>query len=530
MSNESISKRSKSVSGIQKKDQNFRILMMNCQSIRNKRSELHECVEHTNPDAIIGCESWLSKEHNNVEIFPDGYNKNVFRKDRTKNGGGVFIALHDNLTTSTVENSKNDCQLQWAEIQSKKKSAIIGSYYRPPNSNLDALNILKSSIANVSEHSKDKPIILAGDFNLPHIDWETNTVKTGSNQLNHHQELIEIIEDSRMEQLQLKPSRENNILDLFLTNQPSLVKSCNTIPGISDPNMIIIDTDLKPRYHKPKRREINIFKKANWDQIKTDIIDLGTRIMQSKTSVEEKWTELKNRINNALGLNVPKTITPNRHNLRGSQIKTRKCFERNTSYSKELSRQKEQKTGTNTGFKSVQRKRAVRQAHWSYLNNVLESALEEGNSKPFWKYNKSKRTDNFGVAGIKKNGILHQDSKSKAELLIDQFKSVFTKENAQEPITEVSEPKYPSISDINIEVHGVVKLLTNLSINKASGPDNIANKILKACAEELAPVMSHIFQLGLTTGELPSDWRNTNITPIFKKAINTQPQIIDQCH
>ena len=137
----------------------------------------------------------------------------------------------------------------------------------------------------------------------------------------------------------------------------------------------------------------------------------------------------------------------------------------------------------------MQRKRAVRQAHWSYLNNVLESALEEGNSKPFWKYNKSKRTDNFGVAGIKKNGILHQDSKSKAELLIDQFKSVFTKENAKEPITEMSEPKYPSISDINIEVHEVVKLLTNLNINKASGPDNIANKVLKACAEEIAPVI-----------------------------------------
>ena len=194
--------------------------------------------------------------------------KKVFRKDRNKNGGGVFIALHDKFTTSTVENSENDCELQWAEIQAKNKSVIIGSYYRPPNSNLDALNNLKSSIANVSEHSKDKPIILAGDFNLPHIDWENNTVKTGSNQVNHHQELIVIIEDSEMEQLQLKPSRENNILDLFLTNQPSLVKSCNTIPGISDHNMIIVDTDLKPRYNKPKRREINIFKKANWDQIR----------------------------------------------------------------------------------------------------------------------------------------------------------------------------------------------------------------------------------------------------------------------
>jgi hypothetical protein len=63
-----------------------------------------------------------------------------------------------------------DCELQWAEIQTNNKSVIIGSYYRPPNSNLDAFNNLKSSIANVSEHSKDKPIILAGDFNLPPID------------------------------------------------------------------------------------------------------------------------------------------------------------------------------------------------------------------------------------------------------------------------------------------------------------------------------------------------------------------------
>ena len=81
----------------------------------------------------------------------------------------------------------------------------------------------------------------------------------------------------------------------------------------------------------------------------------------------------------------------------------------------------------------------------------------------------------------------------------------------------MSEPKYPSISDINIEVHGVVKLLTNLNMNKTSGPDNIANKVLKACTEELAPITSHIFQLSLATGELPSDWRNANITPIFKK-------------
>ena len=44
-------------------------------------------------------------------------------------------------------------------------------------------------------------------------------------------------------------------------------------------------------------------------------------------------------------------------------------------------------------------------------------------NKPFWKYVKSKRTDNVRASGIKKNGILHQDSKTKENLLNDQFKS-----------------------------------------------------------------------------------------------------------
>jgi hypothetical protein len=36
----------------------------------------------------------------------------VFPVDVWQNGGGVFIALHDKFTTSTVENSENDCELQ----------------------------------------------------------------------------------------------------------------------------------------------------------------------------------------------------------------------------------------------------------------------------------------------------------------------------------------------------------------------------------------------------------------------------------
>jgi hypothetical protein len=47
--------------------------------------------------------------------------------------------------------------------------------------------------------------------------------------------------------------------------------------------------------------------------------------------------------------------------------------------------------------------------------------------KPFWKYVKSKHQESGGIAPLKKGTNLISDSKGKAELLLNQFKSFFTK-------------------------------------------------------------------------------------------------------
>jgi hypothetical protein len=64
------------------------------------------------------------------------------------------------------------------------------------------------------------------------------------------------------------------------------------------------------------------------------------------------------------------------------------------------------------------------------------------------------------------------------------------------------------VSIIKIECKGIEKLLKNINTDKASGLDNISNKVLKNCAEELTPVISHIFQLSLETGHYQqTGWR-----------------------
>lgn len=58
--------------------------------------------------------------------------------------------------------------------------------------------------------------------------------------------------------------------------------------------------------------------------------------------------------------------------------------------------------------------------------------------------------------------------------------------------------------------NGVLKLLINIISNKASGPENLKPRILK----ELATI---IFLTSLMIGEVSSDLRNANISPVFKK-------------
>ena len=57
----------------------------------------------------------------------------------------------------------------------------------------------------------------------------------------------------------------------------------------------------------------------------------------------------------------------------------------------------------------------------------------------------------------------------------------------------MSNPKYPNIENITISIEGVEKVLENINIHKASGPDKIPNIILKTCSNEISPALANIF-------------------------------------
>ena len=80
-----------------------------------------------------------------------------------------------------------------------------------------------------------------------------------------------------------------------------------------------------------------------------------------------------------------------------------------------------------------------------------------------------------------------------------------------------------SMSNILVHTKGVHKLLINLQTNKATGPDAIPAFILKAIATELAIVLAKLFQLSLNIGEVPNDWRDASVVPLFHTSVSDAP-------
>ena len=213
-------------------------------------------------------------------------------------------------------------------------------------------------------------------------------------------------------------------------------------------------------------------------------------ITHTPSSVETKSQDLREGIFKAMSHNIPTKWSSNRSHLPWLTSKLKKCIKK-----KHKLMQLAKKIGIPSDWtkykqhKSITQKQ-VRQAHWNYVNAILNESLEHGNNKPFWKYIKARRNDNIGVAAIKNNGILYHDSKTKAELLNHQFKSVFTMDDDTDHLPTMS---YPNIENITISIEGVEKLLDNINIHRASGPDKVPNIILKTCSKEISPALANIF-------------------------------------
>jgi hypothetical protein len=57
--------------------------------------------------------------------------------------------------------------------------------------------------------------------------------------------------------------------------------------------------------------------------------------------------------------------------------------------------------------------------------------------------------------------------------------------------------------------------------HKATVPDSIPSFILKAAADQLAPILTELYQISLNTRVVPQDWKDAHIVPLLRQTKDT---------
>ena len=73
-----------------------------------------------------------------------------------------------------------------------------------------------------------------------------------------------------------------------------------------------------------------------------------------------------------------------------------------------------------------------------------------------------------------------------------------------------------------------LRLLQNLNVKKACGADGIEARFLKAGASAIAASLADLFNVSLSTGKVPNNWKCSRVTPVSSLVTEVTRLIIPQ--
>lgn len=145
---------------------------INIRSIKNKFDMFKHLLDSlTYKLSVIALtETWLDDNDCSDSFVIPGYNLHMINK-KHKAGGGICVFPKENLNVrlrndiNIISNNETIESLFIEIVSEKNKNIVIGTIYRPPNSNFnDFENNLKTILSNLDKCNK--PCYIMGDFNI----------------------------------------------------------------------------------------------------------------------------------------------------------------------------------------------------------------------------------------------------------------------------------------------------------------------------------------------------------------------------
>lgn len=451
------------------------------------------------PHVAVISETWLNTDIPDCDIFPPSYNS--FRRDRVSRGGGVAILVKQAIPCvvhEQIENHESLC----CKLNLWGTNIVIIGVYRAPSAQPEFLYKLYDHL----NHFRNQKLIIAGDFNLPDVDWAT--LSCGRTNTQSSEILLDMILAYNLTQMVKHATRVtsvcSSILDLVFHNTCFEATTISVNEDFSDHKVVYFCCTL---YKVSSASTPSIVYVKNYNQADDvavlDYLDSGFENF-SGDDVNILWNTFKEHVNYCL----QKFIPNKRKRIRGNNPWiTREIIQLKRRIKRQRKRQNPDSGVilqlSNTLKEKLQDSRSF------YFTNTLPNFVRE-NPQKFWQYLSN---GNKKVERLREGDTIIEDAVVIADTFNNYFQGVFT------PCSEILLPNADDESDMTFEIsyHGVVSMLLNIDEKKAPGPDNIPSAFLRRYAESLAHFLTVIFQVSFLTSSLPNDWLRARVVPVHKK-------------
>ena len=221
----------------------------------------------------------------------------------------------------------------------------------------------------------------------------------------------DFLQDNALSQLVNYPTRGTKILDFFITNRPSLVKSCDTIDGISDHEAVLVKSYVLAPLGHPIERSVYLWSRANFDQIRLEVQSLCDEFINScssSTPVDVLWNNFLMICNVGLAM-VPTKTT--------STQSSQPWITRNV---KRLSRKKQRAYNRArmtdsppdwSKYRDLKRQcqAECRQAFNNYISSMIDQNTNKV-TKRLWSYIKCRKQDCTGIGPLTYQGSTYTEN------------------------------------------------------------------------------------------------------------------------
>ena len=313
------------------------------------------------------------------------------------------------------------------------------------------------------------------------------------------------------------------MLDLILTDSPGYIFDSGISEPIGDPNHCCIYCKVKINLKKP-----HAYTRLIWKYHVGDFLGLNDCLLNAPWAPMDIFLDINDASDyfRTLFLDTCKEFIPTKKVTIRPKDKPwinnalRKLFrERNRAYKK----WKKHSSDTNLeNYNQIKREviAVKKDAKHNYFLR-LSNKLTDPNTGPkeYWHLTKELFGNKIksGIPPIIKNDIVFSSSESKCQLFNDHFL-----EKSKLPDQKPSLPQFTPLTNNTFEYmqvteNEVLKVLKNLNVAKANGPDGISNTHLKSTADSIASPLCKLFNRSLATGQFPDEWKEANVSPVFKK-------------